>query len=40
MEKITNRKDMTSTLHHAIDTYYSNELNNKLLNDYTMKIIY
>ena len=27
----TNRKDMTSTLHHAIDTYYSNELNNKLL---------
>ena len=26
----TNRKDMTSSLHHAIDTFYSNELNNKL----------
>ena len=26
----TNRKDMTSTLHHAIDSFYSNELNNSL----------
>ena len=26
----TNRKDMTSTLHHAIDSSYSNELNNSL----------
>ena len=28
----SNRKDMTSTLHHAIDTFYSNELNNSLPN--------
>ena len=28
----TNRKDMTSTLHHAIDRYYSDELNKSLLN--------
>ena len=28
----TNRKDMTSTLHHAIDSFYSNELNNNLSN--------
>ena len=26
----SNRKDMTSTLHHAIDSFYSNELNNNL----------
>ena len=26
----SNRKDMTSTLHHAIDSFYSNELNNSL----------
>ena len=26
----TNRKDMTSTLHHAIDSFYSNELSNNL----------
>ena len=26
----TNRKDMTSTLHHVIDSSYSNELNNSL----------
>ena len=28
----TNRKDMTSTLHHVIDRYYSDELNKSLLN--------
>ena len=27
-----NRKDMTSTLHHVIDSFYSNELNNCLSN--------
>ena len=27
-----NRKDMTSTLHHAIDNFYSNELNDSLSN--------
>ena len=27
-----NRKDMTSTLHHAIDKFYSNEFNNSLSN--------
>ena len=26
----TNRKDMTYTLHHAIDNFYSNEFNNSL----------
>ena len=29
-KNFTNRKDMTSTLHHAIDSFYSNELNNSL----------
>ena len=28
----TNRKDMTYTLHHAIDNFYSNEFNNSLSN--------
>lgn len=28
----TDRKDMTSTLHHVIDSFYSNELNNNLSN--------
>ena len=28
----TNRKDMTYTLHHAIDNFYSNEFNNSLPN--------
>ena len=28
----TNRKDMTSTLHHVIDSFYSKELNNSLPN--------
>ena len=27
-KNFTNRKDMTSTLHHAIDSFYSSELNN------------
>jgi len=29
-KNFTNRKDMTSTLHHAIDSFYSNELSNNL----------
>ena len=28
----TNRKNMTYTLHNVIDSYYSNELNNRLSN--------